>query len=156
MAREIVKYFENREMSTRTYWRLLINCNIFRQAPMNNENAPALDFFDDEEIKKVVVRSANDLSLNLHDVRIGKWIPSPTLAEEKQLQDEEVEETIADDREVIIGNRQGRFYNYITVLATSTSTTTSTSTSTIGTVGITGTKSACAGTSITEYFSTCG
>ena len=155
MAREIVKYFENREMSTRTYWRLLINCNIFRQAPMNNENAPALDFFDDEEIKKVVVRSANDLSLNLHDVRIGKWIPSPTLAEEKQLQ-EEVEETIADDREVIIGNRQGRFYNYITVLATSTSTTTSTSTSTIGTVGITGTKSACAGTSITEYFSTCG
>ena len=155
MAREIVKYFENREMSTRTYWRLLINCNIFRQAPMNNENAPALDFFDDEEIKKVVVRSANDLALNLHDVRIGKWIPSPTLAEEKQLQ-EEVEEAIADDREVIIGNRQGRFYNYITVLATSTSTTTSTSTSTIGTVGITGTKSACAGTSITEYFSTCG
>jgi len=122
---------------------------------LHNEDAEMLDFFDDNKIKEVVKRSADDLNLNLHDYHVGRWIPSPAMLQEEE-QAEEQAIPVAAPREEVIHEEKGRLFNMITVQATSTTTTTSTTTSTIGTVGITGTTAGCAGaSSITDFFSVC-
>jgi len=50
----------------------------------HNEDADLLNFFEDHKIKDVVKRTADDLNLNLHDYRVGRWIPSKPVEQEEQ------------------------------------------------------------------------
>jgi len=136
--------------------------------PFDNANADVLNDVV-PEFRDVVKRTADDKFISLKDLSHIVFWPSKAKeedAEERQKREAEEEEEKKDseedkEEEVSVQKRdakkEGRFFfSGVTVMQTSTTTTTSTLTSTIGTVGITGTASACAGTSISEYFSKCG
>jgi len=132
----------------------------------DNDNADVLKDVA-PEFRDLVKRTADDVSINLNAMTHIKFWPSKVETEstdereKRETEEREKREAEEEEEEEVVSvqkkDKEGRFFfSGVTVMQTSTTTTTSTLTSTIGTVGITGTVSACAGTSISTYFSKCG
>jgi len=131
--------------------------NVVIEEP-DNANAPVLADVQ-ADIRDLVKRTADEHLIDLKDITHITFYPSKV--KEADFEDRKKRDAKEDaEEEISVQNpsetKARFFFSGVTVMQTSTTTTTSTLTTTIGTVGITGTKSACAGTSISTYFSKCG
>jgi len=140
------------------YVREMSEQPVINEEQYNAEMQEAVAIIDDPVIQDIVKRDARKMN-NFNLARYGtfKWIPSPVQEEEEDAV--EVEAPVVEKRSVPSDDDAGdraRFFNLITVVATTTSTSTITTTTTFGTVAITGTSSQCPSGSITDYLSACG
>ena len=85
----------------------------------------------------VIKRSADDIDLDLSGVEKMTWIPSPAVkAEPRALQQQDETPLVVQESEIRRDERQGRFFNLVTIKATSTLTSTVTESVNVGTIAI--------------------